>query len=71
MQAIWKGLLIGFLKKGLSPTLDINNKVYLFNQIIKNLLSNFIPHKTITLDTLQGQTFSQLKKCCVQKLSQK
>ena len=39
---------MGFLKKGLSPTLDINNKVYLFNQIIKNLLSNFIPQKTIT-----------------------
>ena len=30
--------------------LDINNKVYLFNQIIKIMLSDFIPHETITID---------------------
>ena len=28
--------------------LDINDKVCLFNKIIKNILSNFIPHETIT-----------------------
>ena len=30
-------------------SLDINNKIYLFNETI-NMLSNFIPHETITLD---------------------
>ena len=30
--------------------LDINGKVYLFNKTIKNILSNFIPHETITFD---------------------
>ena len=29
---------------------DANEKVYLFNEIIKNILSNFIPHKTIFCD---------------------
>ena len=28
--------------------LDINDKVYLFNKTIKNILSNFIPHETTT-----------------------
>ena len=31
--------------------LDINNKVYLFNEKI-NILSNFFPHETITLDDI-------------------
>ena len=30
--------------------LDINEKVYLFNKKIKNILSNFILHETITFD---------------------
>ena len=30
--------------------LNINDKVYLFNKTIKNILSNFIPHETITFD---------------------
>ena len=30
--------------------LDINNKVYLFNETIKNTLSSFIAHKIITFD---------------------
>ena len=30
--------------------LDINEKVYLFNKTIRNILSNFIPHDTITFD---------------------
>ena len=29
---------------------DINYKVYLFNKTSKNILSNFIPHETITFD---------------------
>ena len=28
----------------------MNDKVYLFNKTIKNILSNFIPHETITFD---------------------
>ena len=30
--------------------LDINDKAYLFNKTIKNILSNFIPHETIAFD---------------------
>ena len=30
--------------------LDINDKVYLFNKKIENILSIFIPHETITFD---------------------
>ena len=30
--------------------LDINDKVYLFNETIKNILSNFRPHEAITFD---------------------
>ena len=30
--------------------IDVNQKVYLFNQTIKNILHNFIPHETVTCD---------------------
>ena len=30
--------------------LDINHKVHLFNKTIRNILSNFIPHETVTFD---------------------
>ena len=30
--------------------LDINDKVYLFHKTIKNILSNFVPHETITFN---------------------
>ena len=30
--------------------LDVNEKVHLFNQTIKNILGNFIPHDTVTCD---------------------
>ena len=30
--------------------LDVNQKVHLFNQTIKNILCNFIPHETVTCD---------------------
>ena len=30
--------------------LDVNHKVHLFNKTIRNILSNFIPHETITFD---------------------
>ena len=28
--------------------IDVNQKVHLFNQIIKNILCNFIPHEIVT-----------------------
>ena len=58
--------------------LDINDKVYLFNKTIKNILSNFIPHETITFDdrdppwiNSQVKHLINEKKCYIQKLSQK
>ena len=30
--------------------IDVNQKVYLFNQTVKNVLSNFIPHETVICD---------------------
>ena len=27
---------------------SVNNKVHMFNKTIKNIMSNYIPHKTIT-----------------------
>ena len=29
---------------------DVNKTIYLFNQTIKNILRNFIPHETVTCD---------------------
>ena len=40
----------GFAWERSFANLDINDKVYLFNETIKNILSNFIPHETITFD---------------------
>ena len=58
--------------------LDINDKVYLFDETIKNMLSNFIPHKTITFDdgdpSWINSCFNHLineKKHYIQKPSQK
>ena len=30
--------------------IDVNQKVHLFNQTIKNILRSFIPHETVTCD---------------------
>ena len=62
-----KRAINGFPLESSFANLDINGKAYLFNKTIKNILSNFIPHETITLDdrdpsTLDkqpGQTFNQ------------
>ena len=58
--------------------LDKNDKVYLFNETIKTILSNFIPYETITFedrDSLwinsQVEHLINEKKCSIQKLSQK
>ena len=43
-------------------SLDINDKVYLFNKTIRNILLNFIPHGTITVDDRDlSWTNSQVK----------
>ena len=55
--------------------LDINDKVCLFKKTIKNILSNFLPRKTIKFDDrdpplekLLGQTFNQWKKMLYTKI---
>ena len=45
-----KRAINGFPWERTFANLDINDKVYLFNKTIKNILSNFIPHETITFD---------------------
>ena len=45
-----KRAINGFPCERSFANLDINDKVYLFNKTIKNILSNFIPHETITFD---------------------
>ena len=62
-----KRAINGFPLESSFANLDINGKAYLFNKTIKNILSNFIPHETITLDDRDpsaldkqpGQTFNQ------------
>ena len=58
----------GFLWERSFSNLDTNDKVYLFNKAITNV----ILHKNITFDnTDQHKHLINEKKCCVQKLSQK
>ena len=45
-----KRAINGFTQKRSFANLDMNDKVYFFNKTIKNILSNFIPHETITFD---------------------
>ena len=45
-----KRAINGFPWERSFANLDINDKVYLFNKTIRNILSNFIPHETITFD---------------------
>ena len=45
-----KRVINGFTQKRSFANLDMNDKVYFFNKTIKNILSNFIPHETITFD---------------------
>ena len=43
-----KRAINGFPWEGSFANVDINDKVHLFNKTIRNILSNFIPHETIT-----------------------
>ena len=50
IQVIYQEGHNGFPWERSFVNLGINDKVYLFNKTIKNTLSNFIPHETITFD---------------------
>ena len=45
-----KRTINGFPWERSFANLDINDKVHLFNKTIRNILSTFIPHETITFD---------------------
>ena len=45
-----KRAINGFPWERSFANLNINDKLYLFNKPIKNILLNFIPHETITFD---------------------
>ena len=71
-----KRAINGFPWERSFANLDINDKVYLFNKTIKNILSNFIPHETIAFDdrdqpwiNSQVKHLINEKKCYVQNLS--
>ena len=42
--------LIYFPGKKRLRNLDTNDLIFLFNKTIKNIISNYIPHKTVTID---------------------
>ena len=47
--------------------IDVNQKVHLFNQTIKNILCNFIPHETVTCDDRDPQWITSKMKGLIQK----
>ena len=40
----------GFSRERCFANASVNNKVHMFNKTIKNVMSNYIPHETITCD---------------------
>ena len=56
-----KRAINGFPWERSFANLDINDKVYLFNKTIKNILSNFIPHETITFYNSQVKQLTDEK----------
>ena len=49
--------------------LPINGMVYLLNNNIKNILSNYIPHKTITCDDRDPSWITNKFKQLIQELN--
>ena len=47
--------------------IDVNQKVHLFNQTIKNILCNFIPHETVTCDDCGPPWINSKIKGLIQK----
>ena len=47
--------------------IDMNQKVYLFNQTIKSILCNFIPHETVTCDDCDPPWITSKTKWLIQK----
>ena len=39
-----------FSRERCFANISVNNKVHMFNKTIKNIMSNYIPHETITCD---------------------
>ena len=71
-----KRAINGFSWERSFANLYINDKVYLINKTIKNTLSNFMPHETITFDDrdppwINSQFKHLINEIYIQKLSQK
>ena len=59
--------LNSFFGKKSFRNLNINEMVSLFNKTIKNILSNYIPHETITCDNKDPPCFNKNIKQLVQE----
>ena len=71
-----KRVINGFPWERSFANLDINGKVYLINKTIKNILSNFIPHETITFGErgppwINSQVKQLMKKMLYTKITSK
>ena len=58
-----------FLGEKSFRNLRINEMVYLFNKTIKNILSNYIPHETITCDDRDPPWINNKIKQLIQEIS--
>ena len=47
--------------------IDVNEEIHLFNQTIKNILFNFIPHETVTCDDQHPPWINNKIKGLIQK----
>ena len=47
--------------------IDVNQKIHLFNQTIKNILCNFIPHETVSYDDSDSPWINSKIKALIQK----
>ena len=47
--------------------IDVNQKVHIFNQTIKNILCNLIPHATVTCDDQDPPRFNSKIKDFIQE----
>ena len=58
-----------FLGEKSFRNLRINEMVYLFNKTIKNILSNYIPHETITCNDRDPPSINNKIKQLIQEIS--
>ena len=64
-----KEQLNSFLGKKSFRNLCINEMVHLFNKTIKNILSNYIPHETITSDDRDPPWINSKIKQLIQEIN--